>query len=80
MIPEVIPDDMHRAILESFWSMLQECETQAEINNDLILKHLVTQWYNQWNEAVDTDLMPIWAVRETIANTTEDSVDFHGSQ
>jgi len=63
-----IPTEMHNAVLESFWSMLQECEIRADSENDAILKHLVKQWYDQWNVIVGADLLPIWTVREVIAN------------
>ena len=46
-------------VMDSFWTMLQECETKAN-NNDIVLKHWVKQWYKQWNRIMGDNKNPIW--------------------
>jgi hypothetical protein len=44
-----IKRSMHKDVIDSFWTMLQELETQANNEDDRLLKHQVEGWYRQWN-------------------------------
>lgn len=44
-----IKQSMHKDVIDSFWTMLQELETQANNEDDRLLKHQVEGWYRQWN-------------------------------
>lgn len=44
-----IPEAEQEGALSSFWTMLQECESNADNENNPVLKHWVSQWYEQWN-------------------------------
>lgn len=60
-----IPKKMHGDIIQSFWTMLRECETKADDNNDPVLKIWVEGWYRQWCEMSESEIVrePIWATR-----------------
>lgn len=54
-------------VLQTFWSMLQECETVVANSKDRdgvyhepVLKHLVEQWYLQWNRVTNSTNKPRW--------------------
>ena len=36
-------------VISSFWAMLQELRSQADGNDDRVLKVQVEGWYRQWN-------------------------------
>jgi hypothetical protein len=55
-----ISKDEQENILDSFWTMLCECENKAIENNDNLLKCLVEDWYNQWNRVTGDNKSPIW--------------------
>lgn len=57
-----IPEDQQENVLNSFWVMLQECETKA-INSDPedpVLKNWVEQWYEQYNKLTGGICKPFW--------------------
>jgi len=56
----MIPEHEQQNILDSFWIMLQECESKAEQNNDAVLKHWVNQWYQQINRITGKNHKPDW--------------------
>jgi hypothetical protein len=56
-----IPPNEQESALGSFWTMLQECESKADDNNDPVLKHWVEQWYLQWNRITLSNKAPRWA-------------------
>jgi hypothetical protein len=55
-----IPTHEQNNVMHSFWTMLRECETKAENENDIILKNWVAQWYQQWNRITGDNLLPSW--------------------
>lgn len=52
--------DEQENLMNSFWSMLKECESKADNDNDVVLKHWVEQWYQQWNRIQGGDQIPRW--------------------
>ena len=57
---ETIPKAKQTDFISSFWTMLKECETKADNENDPVLKHWVEGWYRQWNEVTGSNLSPLW--------------------
>ena len=47
-------------IMDSFWIMLRECDTQAAVNNDPVLKHWVEGFYKQWSSFASVERLPSW--------------------
>lgn len=68
---ENIPKSEQKNIMESFWTMLQECESKADCDKDPELKHWVGQWYLQWNRVTGDSKQPVWQVRKNL--TTSDN-------
>lgn len=64
---ESIPKHEQANMLSSFWTMLQECETVVMNSKDghmwreVVLKHWVEQWYEQWNRVTGDNKKPRWA-------------------
>ena len=56
-----------RGVLESFWTMLKECEERANVSDgsELLLRHWVSEWYKQWNRVTGSNCLPIWEMRKT---------------
>lgn len=52
--------DQQEDFISPFWIMLQECEEKAIENNDVVLKHCVNHWYNQWNKVTQDNKKPYW--------------------
>lgn len=59
-----LPKKEHENVMSSFWTMLRECDSKADEDNDPILKLWVSQWYNQYNRICGTNAKPTWVVRE----------------
>jgi hypothetical protein len=55
-----IPKNMQEDTISSFWTMLQLLESDAHCNKDPVLKHWVSQWYQQWNEITGDNKKPRW--------------------
>lgn len=53
-----IKRSMHKDVIGSFWTMLQECESKAADNNDPLLKLWVEGWYKQWNRMTGDNKKP----------------------
>lgn len=47
-------------IMDSFWTMMKECETNADNDEDRVLKIQVEGWYRQYNTVTGFDLKPRW--------------------
>lgn len=56
-----IPPNEQQNMIESFWTMLQECESKAAENNDPVLRLWVEQWYSQWNRITGDSKVAKWA-------------------
>ena len=50
-------------VLHSFWVLLGEAETQADNDNNPLLKHQVEGFYRQWNTLNGSALEPRWMTR-----------------
>ncbi|MBH0033056.1 hypothetical protein I6F10_19925, partial [Pseudoalteromonas sp. SWYJZ98] len=50
-------------VLHSFWVLLGEAETQADNDNNPLLKHQVEGFYRQWNALNGSALEPRWVTR-----------------
>lgn len=62
-----IPEAEQEGALSSFWTMLQECESNADNENNPVLKHWVSQWYEQWNRITGDSKVPRWVSRQAKA-------------
>ncbi len=58
-----IPKSEQEHVLSSFWTMMKECESQADNENDAVLKHQVAGWHRQWNRITGDSSEPIWERR-----------------
>lgn len=63
-----IPKRMHSDIIHSFWSMMHECESKADNDDDRVLKHLVEGWFRQWNTLNGSNMKPRWIIRREKAS------------
>lgn len=59
-----IPKNEQSGVMETFWTMLRECECHADNEDDRVLKHWVEAWYMQWNRVTGLNQQPIWITRE----------------
>lgn len=50
-------------VLHSFWVLLREAETQADNDNNPLLKHQVEGFYRQWNALNGSAIEPHWVTR-----------------
>lgn len=57
---EKIPQHLHKDVIGSYWIMLQELQSKAEENNDIMLKRWVESFYRQWNEITGDDKKARW--------------------
>jgi hypothetical protein len=64
MFEAKIPSDEQTNVMSSFWMMLRECETLADNDDDIILKHMVEGWYRQWNLICKDNKEPVWKTRQ----------------
>ena len=55
--------DERENLVSSFWSMLRECESQADNDNDPVLKVQVEGYYRQWNACTGSEHSPRWIDR-----------------
>ena len=55
-----IPKNEQDGVMDTFWSMLMECESQALNDNDPVLKHHVSQYFKQWNRITGNNNVPRW--------------------
>jgi hypothetical protein len=60
---ETIKPSLQANVISSFWMMLKECESNADCDDDVLLKHMVEGWYRQWNEMTGDDKQPVWKTR-----------------
>lgn len=56
----IIPAKDQKDVLDSFWTMLRECEEKAENENSSFLRHQVEQLYDQWNRLTQSTAAPRW--------------------
>jgi len=61
---EQIPRSMHKDVISSYWIMMSELMTQADNENDEVLKVLVEGFFRQWNRMTGDDKKPIWRTRD----------------
>lgn len=45
----IIAKEDQATVADNFWIMLQELESKAESENDIVLKYWVEQWYSIFN-------------------------------
>jgi acyl carrier protein len=57
-----IPKRMQPDVISSFWTMLGELRSQADNNDDTILKVQVEGWYRQWNEMTGDNKTACWSI------------------
>lgn len=60
---ETIPAEEQKAVLESFWTMLRECDDKCVKSRnagytDHMLMHWVRGWYQQWNRITGQNHVP----------------------
>ncbi len=55
---EHIEKRLQANVIASFWTMLQECE--SNVYDDPVLKLWVEGWYKQWNEITGDNRKPRW--------------------
>jgi acyl carrier protein len=48
-------------VISSFWTMLQELRSQADGNDDRVLKVQVEGWYRQWNTMTGDNKTVTWS-------------------
>ena len=48
-------------VISSFWAMLQELRSQADGNDDRVLKVQVEGWYRQWNAMTGDNKTVTWS-------------------
>jgi hypothetical protein len=58
-----IPASEQEGVLSSFWTMLRDCESRADSTNDPVGRHLVSEWYKQWNRITGQNHVPAWVAR-----------------
>ena len=52
------------SVMESFWSMMMELESQADVEKGKALeKHFVEAYFRQWNEIMKDTKEPAWVRR-----------------
>ena len=61
---ETIAPSEQADMIASFWQMMRELESQADCDNDNVLKHMVVGYYKQWNRVTGDNKSPIWVTRE----------------
>lgn len=50
--------------MDTFWTMLKECETSADNRDDRVLKHCVEGWYSQYARITGGEIKePRWIER-----------------
>ena len=64
-----IPKNEQNNVMETFWTMLRECESKADNEDDRLLKHWVGAWYRQWNRVTSDNKKPVWVIRKDLAAT-----------
>lgn len=50
-------------LMSSFWTMLKELEGACE-EGDIVLRHFVNKWHDQWNELNHDNKTPRWARKD----------------
>lgn len=66
MFEAKIPYEEHANIMGSFWSMMTELETQADNNDDRLLKHMVDGYFRQWNLVMKDNKQSRWERRAVV--------------
>lgn len=61
-----IPKSEQQGVMETFWTMMRECESKADCDNDPLLKHWVEQWFKQWSRVTGRECYPIWVSRQLL--------------
>lgn len=47
-----------QGVLENYWMMLRECDSFAHSTGSPVLKHLVGEWYKEWNRVTGDSKTP----------------------
>lgn len=63
-----IPKKNQHDVMCSFWTMLKECESNADDTNDTLGKLWVEGWFKQWNTITGYDHVPIWISRKNTSS------------
>lgn len=50
-------------VMESFWSMMKELESQADQERRNLEKHMVEGYFRQWNRIMKDTARPSWVLR-----------------
>ena len=50
-------------VMESFWSMMKELESQADQAGHSLEKHMVEGYFRQWNRIMKDTARPSWVAR-----------------
>jgi acyl carrier protein len=69
-----IAESLQPDVISSFWTMLQECRSQADCNDDVLLKRQVECWYRQWNAMTGDNKAVSWS--QSVANEAPAAVDY----
>jgi acyl carrier protein len=56
-----IAESLQPDVISSFWTMLQECRTNADCNDDRVLRIQVEGWYRQWNAMTGDNKTVSWS-------------------
>jgi acyl carrier protein len=62
-----IPKRMQPDVISSFWTMLSELRSQADSDDDTVLKVQVEGWYRQWNEMTGDNKTACWSSRINVS-------------
>ena len=63
MFEAKIPSNEQTGVMESFWSMMMELESQADSDRNPLEKHMVEGYFRQWNRIMKDNKTPIWVRR-----------------
>jgi hypothetical protein len=66
---KTIAPAMQEDVIASFWTMMKECESDADTNKDAVLKVWVEGWFRQWNRMTGDDKQPAWVTRAADAQS-----------
>ena len=61
---ENIPRSMHRDVIHSYWTMMMELMSQADNQEDTVLKVQVEGYFRQWNRMTGSNDKPKWMTRD----------------
>lgn len=52
-------------VMDNYWMMMKECESQADNEKDKVLMVQVEGWYRLWSRVMRRDLPPIHPIWKT---------------